>query len=846
MTGKLWYTTLTIALVCGWMLTGCESTLQNNPIYNPDGDTDTPDQTEQDGDTPAEQDLEDNDIIQDTDPDISETDGDIEPEQDTTTDGDVADMDESTDTEEDGDVAEEMEAMDLADTDEGTVETETIEEETDPDPDIMPEDEPDPDVMDNDEDIQVDTDPDVTDPDSIEPDVDIEPETDTDSTLVSCPLSGNGGREITIIPESEELAFGYIPIGGVRNATITICNSGSQVFDVLGFSLSATTSPYFSLSTDPLPINLPPGWGSLVNVLYRPGEEGWHTGTITVTSNATRPSVAIGLTGGRRLVGDLQVSPEELTWELSYAGNQSLQLRNIGGADLTVSEFIVANPAFSVIGVTPGGLPGPWTIAAGGHITATVAYNGQLSSSTTVQMTIQWNNGVLNQVAAVDLAARADICARPMAGEDKIVAPYGEVQIDGSASFDPNFTPAPGAAFYRWSVVSTPPNATPVIIRDAQGGAIAGIWSPESMPFVTVSVVGTYVIGLQVNPSDDSGCSAMDTVSITTAAVADDIVLELYWNVPNNDHDLHLVRPGGCYTKGDTTNVDDCHWTNCATRDGTATPCPPRGCPGPDDAPDWSTLNVRPDDPMLVHDDIAGTGPETIVLNQPEPGDYWTVVEKFSGSTATEMTLDVYIRGELIQTFTGTMPGINYHWNVCYLQVRSNGTIGILPIDTYMPTASSTTRICDPENNGPDGDIDEELEEEFADEEVDIETAPALCPEGYACEVYNDIGSMGCLLDGVVPPEAPACTFPTDHRCGTTGNDICIEDNVCLEACGECPEGQVCYNVTGDGVHACLSSDLTIPADAATDCEWGGCPGNASCFNSGDISVCLFNCSAPH
>ena len=839
MTGKLWHTTLVLLLAFGWALTGCESTLQNNPYYNPDGDNDVPDQTEQDNDNPTEEELTETDIVQETDPDIVETDGDIEPDQDMMPDGDVTDF-------EDGD-AEESEIIELVDTEEIVADNEPTEEETESVPAILPEEDPEPDVIDIDDDILVDTDPDVVDPDIVDPDPETDPvEMDTDNTLVSCPVSGNGGREITIIPESEELAFGYIPIGGVRNATITICNSGSQAFDVLGFMLSATTSPYFSLSTDPLPINLPPGWGSLVNVLYRPGEEGWHTGTITVASNATRPSVTIGLSGGRRLVGDLQVSPEELTWELSYTGNQSLQLRNIGGADLTVSEFIIANPAFSVIGVTPGGLPGPWTIAAGGHITATVAYNGQLTTSTTVQMTIQWNNGLLNQVASVSLGARADICARPMAGEDKIVAPYGEVQIDGSASFDPNFTPAPGASFYRWTVVSTPPNATPVVIRDAQGGLIAGMWTPEAMPFVTVSVVGTYVIGLQVNPSDDAGCSAMDTVSITTAAVADDIVLELYWNVPNNDHDLHLVRPGGCYTKGDTNNVDDCHWTNCATRDGTATPCPPRGCPGPDDAPDWSTLNVRPDDPMLVHDDIAGTGPETIVLNQPEPGDYWVIVEKFSGSTPTEMTLDVYIHGELIQTFTGTMPSINYHWNVCYLQVRSNGTIGILPIETYMPTASSTTLICDVDNNGPDGDIDEELEAEFIEDEVDTDTAPALCPEGYACETYNDNGSMGCLQNGVIPPEAPACTFPVDHRCGTTGNDICIEDNVCLEACGICPNDQVCYNVTGDGVHACLSSTLAIPADAVTGCEWGGCPGNASCFNSGDISVCLFNCSAPH
>ena len=114
----------------------------------------------------------------------------------------------------------------------------------------------------------------------------------------------------------------------------------------------------------------------------------------------------------------------------------------------------------------------------------------------------------------MSLSAQDDICAVPLAGEDKIVAPYGEVQLDGSASYDPNHSPANGESFYRWTVVSTPPNAAPVTINNTGGGTITGMWTSEAMPFVTVSVVGTYVIGLQVNPNDEAGCANMDTVSV--------------------------------------------------------------------------------------------------------------------------------------------------------------------------------------------------------------------------------------------------------------------------------------------------------------------------------------------
>jgi len=126
-----------------------------------------------------------------------------------------------------------------------------------------------------------------------------------------------------------------------------------------------------------------------------------------------------------------------------------------------------------------------------------------------------------------------------------------------------------------------------------------------------------------------------------------------------------------------------------------------------------------------------------------------------------------------------------------------------------------------------------------------------LCDAGEICAPYSEDGSMGCLADGEIPADQETQCHLKDAGC--SGNQACLytddaqTSSVCVENCGECPEGLTCGDVTGDGYLGCMQSG-SIPANAKKDChkEGNGCPGNATCFyTSADYSTsaCIANCS---
>ncbi len=129
-----------------------------------------------------------------------------------------------------------------------------------------------------------------------------------------------------------------------------------------------------------------------------------------------------------------------------------------------------------------------------------------------------------------------------------------------------------------------------------------------------------------------------------------------------------------------------------------------------------------------------------------------------------------------------------------------------------------------------------------------------LCQTGEVCMAYSDDGSLACLKDGEIPADQETQCHLKDAGC--SGNQACLytddtqANSVCVENCGECPNGLTCGDVTGDGYLGCMQAG-SIPSNAKKDChkEGNGCPGNATCFyTSADYSTsaCIENCSACH
>ena len=526
---------------------------------------------------------------------------------------------------------------------------------------------------------------------------------DVELPPAQCDVTGTG-KQITIDPSSEAIDFGAVQVGLYRVDYITICNSGTESFAVTNVKMRHGDTAEFQLQSEATPMTLPSGEGTVVAVIYQPRDYVDDEGMVEILSDSNRQQVDISLNGRTKPLGQLQVRPQVLQFQ-NQGGTKIVALDNVGVADASILSIQVSDGShFSVTAIEPGGLTGPWSMHPNDFMNVSVTFDGVATAQDT-ELIIIWFNGESQIETTVSLqVGGAGVCAIPDAGPDQTVAPLATVQLDGSLSVDPNDVPEPGELWYQWNFSQKPQGAFRATIVDASGASIQGVWTTEARPTFYAELAGLYVVQLRINQQDDAGCNVVDTVNIM--AVPDETMhIQLRWSTAGNDHDLHLIRHSvegqtdapGCFTHSDASNTNDCHWTNCNTQNETAFPCPARGCPGPNDAPDWGAIGDRADDPTLDIDDIPSTGPENINLSLPATGDYFVAVERYSGSSAPELTVKIWLFGVLQATFSNVMiPTVHNHWNVCWLKVHSAADIEIVPIGIIKDSGDGSARDCTP------------------------------------------------------------------------------------------------------------------------------------------------------
>jgi uncharacterized protein YfaP (DUF2135 family) len=134
---------------------------------------------------------------------------------------------------------------------------------------------------------------------------------------------------------------------------------------------------------------------------------------------------------------------------------------------------------------------------------------------------------------------------------------------------------------------------------------------------------------------DDTGGGGGDDESAN-------LVVDMFWSTSGDDFDLHLLAPGG------TLRTDtDCYFSNCA------------GSPIVGHL-DWGVVGETEDDPTLVADDISGTGPERITIEEPADGTYTVVVHDYPGSSMTsanEVTVVISLYGDEVWRDTQLISG---------------------------------------------------------------------------------------------------------------------------------------------------------------------------------------------
>jgi hypothetical protein len=137
------------------------------------------------------------------------------------------------------------------------------------------------------------------------------------------------------------------------------------------------------------PVTLTAGQGATFSVAFTPTTAGSVSGSVTITSNATNPTLTIGLSGtGTTAVGTLAVAPTTLGLGSVVVGTSGTASGSLtaSGASVTVTAANSSNSVFSV-----GGLSLPVTIPAGQSVPFQVTFSPKVTGAVSATLTFTSN-----------------------------------------------------------------------------------------------------------------------------------------------------------------------------------------------------------------------------------------------------------------------------------------------------------------------------------------------------------------------------------------------------------------------------------------------------------------------
>ncbi len=203
---------------------------------------------------------------------------------------------------------------------------------------------------------------------------------------MNVPLSGTGVTQGTLTANPTSLAFGSVQVGNSSSLSETMTNSGGSSLTISAATASGTG---FSLSGLSLPLTLTAGQSTSFTVLFSPTASGAASGSVSITSNGSNPSLSIPLSGTGVTPGVLAANPTTLAFgsvQVSNSANLSETLTNTGGLSVTITQANVTGAAFSV-----SGLSLPVTLTTNQSVTFTATFTPTTAGATSGSLSVVSN-----------------------------------------------------------------------------------------------------------------------------------------------------------------------------------------------------------------------------------------------------------------------------------------------------------------------------------------------------------------------------------------------------------------------------------------------------------------------
>jgi hypothetical protein len=192
------------------------------------------------------------------------------------------------------------------------------------------------------------------------------------------------------------LSFGDVTVGHNQPLSLTISNSGASSVTISQVQISGSA---FTQSGIAAPLTLGPGTNATMSVTFTPTAAGNATGTLTLTSNASNPTLNVALSGtGTTTTGQLGVSPSTIAVGDVVVGTSGTASGNLNatGANVTVTGASTNNTAFVVSGISL-----PITIFAGQSSPFTVTFSPSTTGTATATLTFTSNAQPATTTAAL-------------------------------------------------------------------------------------------------------------------------------------------------------------------------------------------------------------------------------------------------------------------------------------------------------------------------------------------------------------------------------------------------------------------------------------------------------------
>ena len=191
---------------------------------------------------------------------------------------------------------------------------------------------------------------------------------DATNSTATISLSGSGTPAGSLGSNPASLNFGSVTVGSTQSLAETVTNSSSSSITI---SQVAVSGSGFALGGVSTPLTLSAGQSASFTLTFAPIASGSASGNISITSDASNPSLTIPLSGTGATAGAITSNPSSLAFgTVTVGGTQSLSgtLTNSGGSSVTISKAAVSGLGFSLSGITA-----PFTLNAGQSTTFAVS-----------------------------------------------------------------------------------------------------------------------------------------------------------------------------------------------------------------------------------------------------------------------------------------------------------------------------------------------------------------------------------------------------------------------------------------------------------------------------------------